>query len=318
MITKVLLMTLVIACIGIAGEPDARHFEASANAAARHHPHQANADELTILQNAVDKEERWIKVHAAEALLAVDRRGSRAAVSHVFERELDSHGSEPQYRIGIWRVLAQAASSSRERDRWERRIADAFLDARAPDRLHAAETLGKLRYRLRPDELEAFERAASAAADALGADALWVLANNERADAERRLAALLRAPDAATRSTAAYAVRHLAKLGPATWEALSAAAGGESADDLARASLAAAAFVHAPAGRKASWAAILAEYTRVGTADTKSEALGAYSMAGDRVDAPAVRALLDDGNADTRVAAARALLEIARRPLTAR
>jgi hypothetical protein len=147
---------------------------------------------------------------------------------------------------------------------------------------------------------------------------LWVLAESGDANAERRLADLLGASDAATRATAAYAVRHLPRLAPSTWDALSAAAAAESADDLARASLAAAAFVHAPADRRPTHAAVLGEYARSGAADTKSEALGAYSMVATGADAAAVGALLRDSNADVRVAAARALVVMARRPFTAR
>jgi hypothetical protein len=312
MITNMLLapVLLVAAAVSLGLQDGARGAPQTSAA--------AEAGAIAILKTALVGEERWIKVHAAEALLAVDWTGSRASVARVFGRELVVHDREPQYRIGVWRVLAQAAASRRERDGWIRKIVAAFLAEGGPDRLHAAETLGKLRYQVRAQERDRFERAARASPDPLAADALWVLANTGDADAERRLAQLFRASDAATRATAAYAVRYLPRLAPSTWDALSAAAAAESADDLARASFAAAAFVHAPADRQATYAAVLAEYARVGTADTKSEALGAYAMAAARADDAAVRALLRDANADVRVAAARALVAIARRPLTAR
>ena len=48
-----------------------------------------------------------------------------------------AHGKEPEYRIGIWRVLAKATYDPQERRQWTSRIRDVFLDTNAPDRLHA-------------------------------------------------------------------------------------------------------------------------------------------------------------------------------------
>jgi hypothetical protein len=265
---------------------------------------------LSILRNALTSEARWIKVHAAEALLAA---GEREAVSREFERELAAHGGEPEYRIGIWRVLAQAASRPPQRDRWVRRIVDAFLDEAGRDRLHASETLGKLAYRVRAGERGAFERAARGEAGPLAANALWVLANNRRPGAEARLAALLRARDAATRSAAAYAVRYLAAIARPTWRELSTAVRDERTDDIVRSSLAAAAFVHAPASEKAAFAAILGQQARTGTVDMKSEVCGALAMAGTSADESILTSLLDDGNIDVRIGAARAIVQIGRR-----
>src|SRR5436190_22221225 len=62
--------------------------------------------ELQVLRTALEREERWSKVHAAEFLLSLDYP---QGVAQIFERELASRGDEPEYRIGIWRVLAQAA-----------------------------------------------------------------------------------------------------------------------------------------------------------------------------------------------------------------
>lgn len=266
---------------------------------------------LPILRNALTTEARWIKVHAAEALLAA---GERDAVAREFERELASHGSEPEYRIGIWRVLAQAAQSSQERDGWVRRVVDAFLDEGGPDRLHASETLGKLAYRVRAEEVDAFERAARGGRRPLAANALWVLANSRHPGAEARLAGLLRAPEVDARTAAAYAMRFLATITPATWRKLSAAVRAEPGNDIVRASLAAAAFVQAPTAKKAPFAAILGQYARTGTVDMKSEACGALAMAGTLADEPILAPLLDDANLDVRIGAARAIVQIERRP----
>jgi len=270
--------------------------------------HQARA--MASLRAALSAEARWTKVHAAEALIGA---GERDAVARAFERELDAHGGEPQYRIGIWRVLAQTASGDRDRAAWITRIDAAFLDRSGGDRLHASETLGKLAYRARAEELSAFEDAARGADGPLAANALWVLVNSGRAGAEARLAALLASKDAGTRATAAYAVRFLPRVSPDSWTALAKAARAEPGDNIVRASLVAAAFVHAPAAERAAFGDTLTKYARGSDADMLAEACGAFAAAGGAGELPVLTARLDDPNANVRIAAADALLQIDRR-----
>ena len=72
---------------------------------------------LGVLRGAVAAEERWVKVHAAEALLvAGDGEADRGEVALAFDRELAAKGSEPRYRIGVWRVLAEAARDDHSRE----------------------------------------------------------------------------------------------------------------------------------------------------------------------------------------------------------
>ena len=98
---------------------------------------------LRVLRETLDRETLWIKVHAAEYLLALDHP---EGVKEAFTKELQDHGGEPQYRIGIWRVLARAAYNEKERQEQTKKIRDVFFDTASPDRLHAAETLAKLGY----------------------------------------------------------------------------------------------------------------------------------------------------------------------------
>ena len=265
---------------------------------------------LLVLRTAMDREARWVKVHAAEALLPV---ADADAVARTFERELASKGGEPEYRIGIWRVLAQNARIHQQHDAWTEKILAAFLDTRGPDRLHAAETLGKLGYRAGGREAEAFELAARTAPGPLAANARWVLANSGQPDGDVRLAELLASEDPGTRATAAYAVRHLPKLSAAAWNKLTAAVGKETGDNIVRASLLSAAFVHAPADQQARFTADLLEYARRGTKDEKYEVSGALATAGRADDLPLLSGLLDDPNADVRIGAANAIVRITAR-----
>jgi hypothetical protein len=248
--------------------------------------------------------ERWTKVHAAEAVIAA---GDPAAARRAFERELEAHRSEPQYRVGIWRVLAQAAPTDAVRDGYVRRIVAAFLDASGPDRLHASETLGKLRYRAAPNEIEAFEAAARTGDSPLAANALWVLANSDRPDAEKRLGKLLQSKDAGTQATAAYAVRYLSQITPDTFTSLLEAVVKGSEAPIVRVSLASAAFAHAAGNQKSEFRRSLQTYARQTDPDLKIEACGAIATAGDASDLATVTALLDDGSADVRAAAAHAI-----------
>jgi SSS family solute:Na+ symporter len=257
-----------------------------------------------VLRSAMDTEDRWIKVHAAEALLSL---GYPDGVARTFERELASKGEEPQYRIGIWRVLAQAARSDRERKPWVARILAAFHDTRGPDRLHAAETLGKLGYRAGDTEAAAFDLVARMGPGPLAANARWVLANSGRPGGDIRLADLLASDDAGTRATAAYAIRHLPRLSAAAWERLTVAVRKEPENDIVRASLVSAAFVHAPADQKAQFTIELLKYARTGSNDAKYEACAALATHGRHDDLPLLTGMLENNNADVRVGAAAAI-----------
>lgn len=104
---------------------------------------QNRAQALTDLKSLLHSEKEWIKVHAAEFLLwenqAVDE------VREVYLQEERLFGDVPKYRIGIWRVLAQAAVDPQNRKHWVDKIVAAYLDTAGEDRLHAIETLAKLK-----------------------------------------------------------------------------------------------------------------------------------------------------------------------------
>lgn len=93
----------------------------------------------TVLHN----EQKFIKVHAAEFLLWLNSGNDE--VKKVFLKENEQFGNEPKYRIGIWRVLAQASTNETEKKEWIEKVMNVFTDTTAPDRIHAAETLAKLK-----------------------------------------------------------------------------------------------------------------------------------------------------------------------------
>jgi len=259
-------------------------------------------------------QERWVKVHAAEFLLELDYRDG---VEEAFTEQLRSHGKEPEYRVGIWRVLTRAAYGSDARRRWMAKIRHVFLDPSAPDRLHAVETLAKLGYRIPPGdqgrrESEAFERAA-AREDAMGAFARWVLVNSDPRHDDARLAALLACDDARVRGLAAYALRHLAAVSPATAEALASAVAAEPRDSPGRIHLVCAAAVHAPLEDRAAWKRALRDFAEKGNPTQRYQACQTLGGVADRTDLALLTSLLKNADADTRSAAAYAVLRIGRR-----
>lgn len=81
----------------------------------------------------------WTSVHAAEYLI---RLGMAEKTLDTFRAQADN--ASPPFRIGVWRVLAQAETPAEQREKYIERIRDVLLDEQAIDRLHALESLAKL------------------------------------------------------------------------------------------------------------------------------------------------------------------------------
>lgn len=105
---------------------------------------QAKKDLLHIL----DTEEKWVKVHAAEFLLWENVH--KDEVKQAFLIEDAKYYDIPQYRIGIWRVLAQTAHDEVEKMFWINKIKNVYFDEASTDKLHAIETLAKLKVPVLP------------------------------------------------------------------------------------------------------------------------------------------------------------------------
>lgn len=115
-------------------------------------PKKVNSETLSLpdlkqyarndLRELLHTQEEWIKVHVAEFLIWENYLVNE--VRSAFLDEERKHGDQPRYRIGIWRVLAQAALTSEERKSWIGRIVAVYNNPSSIDRLHAIETLAKL------------------------------------------------------------------------------------------------------------------------------------------------------------------------------
>ncbi len=265
---------------------------------------------LTTLRQALRDEQRWVKVHAAEYLLWLDYP---EGVRETFQQELQAHDREPEYRIGIWRVLAQAERDPRRATPWMDRIRDVFLDPAASDRLHAVETLAKLHYKA-PKELHGpLLNAAQETTGAMTVFSRWVLFNSGLPGAEERLVELVESPHEDTRRLAGYVFGRLRSVSPEAAARLLAAADREPADSPAQVMLVGAAAIHAPRETRQRLKQQLLDLVREGTLEQKLRAVDALARVADQADAAVLEELLPHTDGDLRATAAWALLRLERR-----
>ncbi|MBD1432909.1 hypothetical protein H8B06_08740 [Sphingobacterium sp. DN00404] len=97
---------------------------------------------LADLKSLLYSEKEWVKVHVAEFLLWENCYVDEVRVE--FLKEEEQFGHIPKYRIGIWRVLVQAATDEKNKQYWIDKIMTAYRNPEGEDRLHAIETLAKL------------------------------------------------------------------------------------------------------------------------------------------------------------------------------
>lgn len=200
------------------------------------------------LQFILRTQPQWVKVHAAEYLL---RLGYPDGVREAFLDEERRSGSEPRYRIGIWRVLARTASGE-ERERWTQKILNAFLDTSGTDRLHAAETLAKLGISVLKEGGEAITRQALEDPDvSFVLYTRWSVAYTSAdslLSAKRELLTLLARPDEtpAHKRQAVYILRWLGDLTVEQWKGLAALALRAPAGSSIRPNLLSSAWMTAP------------------------------------------------------------------------
>lgn len=230
---------------------------------------------VEVLRNELRDADQWVKVHAAEALLQM---GYPEGVEEEFRQELTRYGDQPEYRIGIRRVLARATKVPREHAEYVAQIKAVFFDEGAPDRVHAIETLGKLHVKLTDDDQAYVARYASETQNPF---AFWVLAQNGGKEAVAELERLEESDDPIKATRAAFC---LEQLQPELKEAWLEAG-----------------------GRAQSISALRSE----NAADRKNACrlLGEFGTPDDR---GLLLPLLDDSDADVRIHAATGLLTLER------
>lgn len=207
---------------------------------------ELRAESLATLREVMGTQERWVKVHAAEWLLEL---GYPQGIAEEFHAELEKYGDEPEYRVGIWRVLAKIPQSARESKAWIDKIKAASIDPKSPDRVHATESLAKLGVSLSSAETASVTNSIKSDDVRLASYSQWLLAVNgdKRKVQIERLCTFLESPDVDSRRIAAYALQFLGPLDDANWTSVVDRANAES-DLLTKIRLHGATLMAAPVG----------------------------------------------------------------------
>lgn len=260
---------------------------------------------VAVLREGLRTETEWVRVHAAEALL---RNGLPEGVEEVFLPEVEN--SPARHRIGVWRVLAQAQTDAGKREAYVERIRDAFLDLDGPDRVHAAETLGKLGDAKRSTQLL---NAATDADNPMAAYARLILANTGSVEDGAYLAALLGSYDEGVRQSTAYAIRFAPNVDEETVARVRDAALAEPEDSAVRLNLLIAWLAHADEAERGRIVALLVPYADSEKKSERYQFGEAMALGGSESDVGVLEALLNDEDTDVRISAANGLLCIERR-----
>ncbi|MBD2703528.1 hypothetical protein IC229_22980 [Spirosoma sp. BT702] len=276
---------------------------------------------LLELRNLLHTQTGWIKVHAAEYLLWANEP---ASVREVYLEELRRFENESPYRIGIWRVLAQAATDTAEKNKWIVRITTAFINPDGPDRVHAAESLAKLGVSPMSLDRKVTQEALVSPNGALALYTLWgtTLSDDATSVTSKRSKflemALNQHEDVAIRRLSAFILRRLGDLNVADWTKLANATLIEPVSSGIRVNLLHAAIVTSPASEKQTIpyyqlrTELLAVHSTSLTSDLL-ELIAALSQKGESTDVVVLLPYLKHENADVRAGAAYAVLKIIQR-----
>ena len=177
---------------------------------------------VNIVRKILNEKQELVKVHAAEFLIW---SGHPEGVKDAYLKELERFREKSQYRIGIWRVLAQLSNGD-EAARYKAQIVNAFLDTAGSDRIHAIETMAKLKISPLPLYQDATHAALHSDVKSLSAYTHWAVAytNADSAKAAEKyfLGSLLDANEnILQRRVAAYVLRNSGELDMTDWNALS-------------------------------------------------------------------------------------------------
>ncbi len=284
------------------------NYKYSNNSIETHRSNTLRTQAIEQLRNALWEQPKFIKLHAAESLLEL---GYGEDVLSVFEKELKQFGGQPEHRVGIWRVLARAATTELVRLSYVNLLCEAFLNPESPDPVHAVESLSKLQYRINMHQRPKFEQAAKRISPWDFPIALWLLAISGTEHDLVKLAELLDADHPLARGNTAYSLRFLRDLLTPTIIGRIAAVADEEPEGLGRTYLLSAAYVTSNDPQQTiRFKELLLPYTEIGSKDQKYEVASALALRGDKDDFPTLVKLLNDQEPDVRVAAANAILKI--------
>lgn len=284
------------------------------------------------LEYTLKTENKWVKVHAAEYLLALSYPDS---IKEMFLQELLKYGTVPQYRIGIWRTLARASLGPEERKKWIGKIWDAFLEKNGSDRIHAAESLSKLNENLLSRNPAVADKLLTGDDQKLADFIRWGIAvESDKPDHINQLVNALQSNSEYTRKIAAFGIRMNVPVTSEQWQALYKTALNEPDSSTASVYLVGAAYTRMPESRVPDGCSEnlnlrLRKFLFSTDKANRYNACEAFAERGSFDDVPFLVQLLngehplvdeslsselvESQNADVRIAAANAILRIYRR-----
>lgn len=260
-----------------------------------------------VLDVALVTEKGWVRVHAAEAQIAL---GNGGQIRSLFKERLAAAEASP-FRVGTWRVLATTAVSPEEREGWIRRIEAVFLNPASADRLQAIESLAKLRHVVTGETLVTAQKLAATTPSSAAVLSLWALALANEPHALDSLAGMLASSDAEARMNAAYTLRWLRPTDPALLQKVARATDAEPVDSIAYPYLLGAALqTKSDPARSDAWHAALLHVLLTGSMDARFEAAQTLQGHLTPADLPRLEPLLTSSEPDTRIGAALCVLRL--------
>ena len=285
---------------------------------------------MNELETVLHEQSLFIKVHAAEYLIWL---GQKEEAKQVYLAEDSLHNKETPYRIGIWRVLAQA--EEKDKTKWISKVFDVYANPEAPDRLHATETLAKLQQSPLEKYPDITQKTLSSDNRNLNTYALWAISYSSDSALNKNrsifLTWALGDSNQVIRKISAYILRKIGGLTSKEWELLATRALAEPQASTMRHSLLNTAFVTLPATINTSAPKIEMIHTEMlkdGNLFNAGERIElALSLAdkGEVADLPVLTSMLDNENisgiyeagskegADVRATAAYAILKLKQR-----
>ncbi|MEO5997621.1 MAG: hypothetical protein ABIN89_12865 [Chitinophagaceae bacterium] len=287
---------------------------------------------MNELEKVLHEQSLFIKVHAAEYLIWL---GHNEEAKQVYLAEDSLHNKEMPYRIGIWRVLAQAEDKEENKTKWISRVFDVYADPNAPDRLHATETLAKLQQSPLAKYPGITAKTLSSENRNLNTYALWAISYSSDSALNKNrsifLSLALEDSNQVIRKISAYILRKMGRLTAKDWELLAEKALAEPQTSTMRHSLLNTAFVTLPSAVNAStqrmgdiYKEMLKDSHLFNTGERIELALSLADK-GEAADLPVLTSMLDNENisgiyeagskegADVRATAAYAILKIKQR-----
>lgn len=297
--------------------------------------HQTTVPDSPLTKKAFDElyhvfktQSQFIKVHAAEYLIWL---GQVNEVKKAFLHEDELYHDVPKYRVVIWRVLAQAEADPRLKKNWTDKIMAAFAAIDGPDRIHAAEALGKLKISPLTKHPNETNQILNKEKENLYVYTLWASSYSSKAALQANKSKFLNlldtSPKEDLRRISAFVLRRENNLTLKEWKALAQKALAEPSTSAVKRAMLNTAFVTFPNAsglarlNEEIKAEMLKNYGQLSAGDS-IELAQALTEKGNKTDLPVLAAMLENKNsagiydaaskeaADVRAAAAYAIIKI--------